>query len=98
MTVFTAAAAEADTSDVIAIEAKTVDSQAISINAAINKMTTTIAGVWDLDTTDKVVPENAIFVAHNNAGSESVMEGDSRKPVDPKDYSPGGKFRCKCAR
>ena len=85
---------EAVVSDVIAIEAKTVDSQALSINAAINKMTTTIAGVWDLGTTKNEVPKTTVFVAHKNAGAESVQEGDDRKLVEPRDFNPGGKFRC----
>jgi hypothetical protein len=95
MTVLTAPTPlEGAVSDVVVIEAKTVDSQALSINAAINKMTTTIAGVWDLDTTKNEVPKTTVFVAHKNAAAETIHEDDGRKLVEPKDFNPGGKYRC----
>lgn len=83
--------------EAIAIKVQDIDAQAVSINAALNKITTTIAGVWDLDTSKKEAPDanKAVFIPHKNPGSESVVEGDDRKLVDPTHFAPGGKYRCK---
>ncbi|OTA86781.1 hypothetical protein M434DRAFT_81775, partial [Hypoxylon sp. CO27-5] len=81
--------------EAIAIKAQGLDAQAVSINAALNKITTTIAGVWDLDTSKKEAPDanKTVFIPHKNPGSESVVEGDDRKPVAPEHFAPGGKYR-----
>ncbi|KAI1407071.1 hypothetical protein F5Y13DRAFT_206684 [Hypoxylon sp. FL1857] len=81
--------------EAVAIKAQGLDAQAVSINAALNKITTTIAGVWDLDTTKKETPDanKTVFIPHKNPGSESVVEGDDRKPVAPEHFAPGGKYR-----
>ncbi|KAI1106657.1 hypothetical protein F4804DRAFT_347607 [Jackrogersella minutella] len=81
--------------EAIAIKAQDIDAVAISINAALNKITTTIAGVWDLETGKKGVPDasKAVFIPHKNPGSESVVDGDDRKLVDPAHFAPGGKYR-----
>ncbi|KAI2465066.1 hypothetical protein F4781DRAFT_435798 [Annulohypoxylon bovei var. microspora] len=81
--------------EAIAIKVQDIDAQALSINAALNKITTTIAGVWDLETNKKeeVDTSRAVFIPHKNPGSESVVEGDDRKLVDPLHFAPGGKYR-----
>ncbi|OTA69291.1 hypothetical protein K449DRAFT_428729 [Hypoxylon sp. EC38] len=81
--------------EAIAIKAQGLDAQAVSINAALNKITTTIAGIWDLDTSKKEAPDaqKTVFIPHKNPGSESVVEGDDRKPVAPEHFAPGGKYR-----
>lgn len=81
--------------DAVAIQAQDIDTQAVSINAALNKITTTIAGVWDLYTSKKEAPDasKAVFIPHRNPGSESVVEGDDRKPVGPVHFQPGGQYR-----
>ncbi|KAI1461738.1 hypothetical protein F4805DRAFT_243138 [Annulohypoxylon moriforme] len=81
--------------EAIAIKAQDIDSQAVAINAVLNKITTTIAGVWDLETNkkDEVDTSRAVFIPHKNPGSESVVEGDDRKLVDPVHFAPGGKYR-----
>ncbi|KAI1213792.1 uncharacterized protein F4807DRAFT_200103 [Annulohypoxylon truncatum] len=81
--------------EAIAIKAQDIDSQAVTINAALNKITTTIAGVWDLETNkkDTVDTSKAVFIPHKNPGSESVVEGDDRMLVDPVHFAPGGKYR-----
>ncbi|KAL7628766.1 hypothetical protein AAE478_000281 [Parahypoxylon ruwenzoriense] len=73
--------------DAIAIKAQGVD----AINAALNKITTTIAGVWDLDTGKKETPDasNSVFIPHKNPGSESVIEADDRKTVGAEHFAPG---------
>ncbi|KAI0890714.1 uncharacterized protein GGS22DRAFT_194615 [Annulohypoxylon maeteangense] len=85
----------AETVEAIAIKVQDIDAQAVSINAALNKITTTIAGVWDLETNkkDEVDTSRAVFIPHKNPGSESVVEGDDRKLVDPLHFAPGGKYR-----
>ncbi|KAI1090746.1 hypothetical protein F5B19DRAFT_484385 [Rostrohypoxylon terebratum] len=81
--------------EAIAIKAQNIDAQAVTIKAALNKITTTIAGVWDLETNKKDVVDTskAVFIPHKNPGSESVVEGDDRTLVDPVHFAPGGKYR-----
>ena len=59
--------------EAVAIDAQTVGDEALKINATLNKMTTTIAGVWDLDVTTNEIPKT-ISVPHINAGQESTIE------------------------
>ncbi|XDG07022.1 hypothetical protein ABKA04_006637 [Annulohypoxylon sp. FPYF3050] len=91
MTVLTAS----EPIEAIAIKAQDIDDQAVTLNAALNKITTTIAGVWDLETNKKDVVDTskAVFIPHKNPGSESVVEGDDRTLVDPVHFAPGGKYR-----
>lgn len=75
-----------------AIKAQSLDAQAVNIDAAINKITITISGVWDhLDTSKKEAPDanKTVVIPHKNPGSESVVEGDDRKPVAPEHFAPG---------
>ena len=93
MTVFTATEHIAP----VTILTKNIGDQALDLNATLNKITTTIAGVWDLDTENKTAQNSSgsgIFVAHKNPGSESVVEGDDRTLVDPEHFAPSGKYRC----
>jgi hypothetical protein len=75
------------------IKAETVEAQALAFTATINRITPTVAGVWDLNETKDEVPSQTTFIPHKNPGQESVMEGDGRTPVDPKDFASGGKYR-----
>lgn len=64
--------------------------------AVLNMMTNTIVGRWDLNDTDKRAPEEAAFFSYSNGHDESVIgEEDGREPVDLKDISAGGAYRCK---
>jgi hypothetical protein len=94
MTVMNPPVAQADSApEAAVIDAKTVEAQALAFTAIINALPT-IAGVWDLNETKDEVPTSTTFIPHKNPGQESVMEGDGRTPVDPKDFSVGGKYRC----
>lgn len=80
--------------EAVAVDATTVDAQALAINALLNLLTKTIAGVWDLEPAKNEVPK-AKFVPHNNSGAESVIDEDDRVRVKPEDFATGGKYRCK---
>ncbi|MCJ1414664.1 hypothetical protein MMC32_000991 [Xylographa parallela] len=90
MTVLTAPTAEA-----IAIDAQSFKAQALDFTATLNRITPTVAGVWELGDTKKEVPDenDTIFVPHKNPGPESVIEADDRIPVAPEHFAPGGKYR-----
>ncbi|MCJ1377706.1 hypothetical protein MMC17_000802 [Xylographa soralifera] len=90
MTVLTAPTAEA-----IAIDAQSFKAQALDFTATLNRITPTVAGVWELGDTKKEVPneKDTIFVPLKNPGPESVIEADDRKPVAPEHFAPGGKYR-----
>lgn len=81
------------TPEAAVIQAETVEAQALAFTATINALPT-VAGVWDLNETKNEVPSSTTFIPHKNPGQESVMEGDGRTCVDPKEFAAGGKYRC----
>lgn len=74
---------------------KSLEVQALAINAAANQLRTTIAGVWDLGQTSAQPPppESTLVLKRVLPGQESVLDGDERTLVDPQHYAPGGKYR-----
>ncbi|KAH0555794.1 hypothetical protein GP486_006262 [Trichoglossum hirsutum] len=61
--------------------------------AVLNQMTNTIVGRWDLTDTDSKAPEEASFYSYSNGHDESVINEDSRVPVDGADIRSGGVYR-----
>lgn len=53
--------------------------------------------VWCLNNTSSKAPETfeAVLSTNGPAPAETVFDVDDRKKVNPKDFGPGGKYRCK---
>ena len=82
---------------IIPISGDGSQTEALAINTLANELRTTIAGIWDLNTTSAKPPaaEQETFLQHTYPSEETVLEGDERESVDPADILPGGKYRCK---
>ncbi|PIA88451.1 hypothetical protein CB0940_07333 [Cercospora beticola] len=74
---------------------KSLEVQALAINAAANQLRTTIAGVWDLapTTPQPPAPDSTVVLKRVLPGQESVLDGDERTLVAEEHYAPGGKYR-----
>jgi len=72
-----------------------IQQAALNLTAKAFELRQTIAGVWDLGSSDAAPAESAVSLDMTNPSSESVIHGeDGRKPVPEKDFLPGGKYRC----
>ena len=65
--------------------------------AALNAITDTLVGIWDLSDVKDDVPEAAEALSYQNPGDESVVGTDERERVANADILPGGKYRCECS-
>ncbi|KAF2216911.1 hypothetical protein CERZMDRAFT_92982 [Cercospora zeae-maydis SCOH1-5] len=74
---------------------KSLEVQALAINAAANQLRTTIAGVWDLAATtpQPPAPDSTVVLKRVLPGQESVLDGDDRTLVAEEHFAPGGKYR-----
>jgi hypothetical protein len=77
---------------------KTLTAKTAAENAA-KKLKTATAVTWNLKNTSAKAPESfeAVVSTYGPIG-ESVFATDDRIKVNPKDYAPGGKYRCKSFR
>ena len=77
----------------VALQTQSIKAETLDLTAVINRITPTVAGVWDLNGTQEEVPKDTTSFTYKNPGSESVMENDGRTIVAPEHFSLGGKYR-----
>lgn len=63
--------------------------------AALNAITDTLVGMWDLKDTSIEAPEESAFLEYKTEGVEGIVGDDGRVRVQKEDFKPGGKYRCK---
>lgn len=64
--------------------------------AALNQVSDTFVGIWNLGDTGSDAPENVDFLPYKNKNSDGgIGNNDGRQQVADADISPGGKYRCK---
>lgn len=63
---------------------------------ALNQVSDTFAGIWNLSDTGSDAPENVVFLPYNDKNSDGgIGNTDGRLQVDDADIAPCGKYRCK---
>lgn len=62
---------------------------------ALNQVSDTFVGIWNLGDTGSEAPENVNFLPYKNRNSDGrIGNKDRRQQVADADIGPGGKYRC----
>ena len=71
---------------------------ALGLNSAValNQVSDTFVGIWNLGDTGSDAPENVDFLPYKNKISDGgISNKDGRQQVADADITPGGKYRCR---